>query len=125
MRFWVSIITLFLFLSSLIRPILPVYDYLLNYKYIATVLCVNKDKPEMHCNGKCYLMKELSKSANPINSPKNELSASRYTPIPVYFERIDEFIANFFVEKLRVSIFSKSNSFASLYFEPRVPPPRL
>ena len=125
MRFWVSIITLSLFLSSLIRPILPVYEYLLNYNYIANVLCVNKDKPEMHCNGKCYLMKKLSKSANPLNSPKNESSTFRYKPFPVYFERIDELIANFFVVKLRDRIFSKSNSLESLEFKPQVPPPQL
>jgi len=28
------------------------------------VLCVNKAKPSMHCNGKCHLMKELAKAAD-------------------------------------------------------------
>ncbi|EDM36804.1 hypothetical protein PBAL39_18059 [Pedobacter sp. BAL39] len=31
----------------------------LNKQYIADRLCVNKNKPELHCNGKCYLMKKL------------------------------------------------------------------
>jgi hypothetical protein len=34
-------------------------EYLLNKSYIANNLCVNKDKPAMHCNGKCYLSKKL------------------------------------------------------------------
>lgn len=34
----------------------------LNQKYIATVLCENKDKPQMHCNGKCYLAKKLKQA---------------------------------------------------------------
>ncbi|MBC8644541.1 hypothetical protein H9W95_12115 [Flavobacterium lindanitolerans] len=42
---------------------LPVIEYAINYDYIATVLCINKDKPEMKCNGKCHLMKELAKSS--------------------------------------------------------------
>lgn len=38
-----------------------VADYLLNRDYIAKVLCVNRDKPEMKCNGKCHLAKQLKK----------------------------------------------------------------
>ena len=34
----------------------------LNKQFIATELCVNKDKPEMNCNGKCYLMKKLKQA---------------------------------------------------------------
>jgi hypothetical protein len=34
-------------------------DYFLNKGYIAKVLCVNKNKPKLHCNGKCYLAKKL------------------------------------------------------------------
>ncbi len=33
--------------------------FLGNQSYIATTLCVNRDKPEMHCNGKCVLMQRL------------------------------------------------------------------
>lgn len=36
--------------------------YELNKDYVSTVLCVNKDKPQMHCNGKCYLKKQLKKT---------------------------------------------------------------
>jgi hypothetical protein len=34
-------------------------DYAMNRSYIANVLCENKSKPAMHCNGKCYLSKKL------------------------------------------------------------------
>jgi hypothetical protein len=33
-----------------------------NKSYIAKVMCVNKDKPWMHCNGRCYLMKKLKEA---------------------------------------------------------------
>lgn len=52
---------------------MPVIDYVVNYEYISKVLCVNKAKPQMHCNGKCHLMKELAKAAEsekPISSDK-------------------------------------------------------
>lgn len=28
---------------------------------ISKTLCENRDKPKMHCNGKCYLVKQLKK----------------------------------------------------------------
>jgi hypothetical protein len=34
-------------------------DYFLNKSYIAQVLCINKEKPQKHCNGKCYLARQL------------------------------------------------------------------
>jgi len=42
---------------------MPVLEYIINYDYIVKELCENKAKPEMHCNGKCHLMKELAKAA--------------------------------------------------------------
>jgi hypothetical protein len=34
-------------------------EFNLNHSFIATSLCVNRDKPMMHCNGKCFLQKQL------------------------------------------------------------------
>ena len=36
--------------------------YYLNREYIAEFLCINKQKPELKCNGKCYLKKQLSQN---------------------------------------------------------------
>ncbi len=62
-------------LSFLIKPIFPLVDYVVNYEYITKTLCVNKAKPQMNCNGKCHLMKELAKAAEsekPISSDKKQ-----------------------------------------------------
>lgn len=40
-----------------------VLNYQWNKDYIARVLCVNRDKPEMKCEGKCYLCKKLKADA--------------------------------------------------------------
>ena len=50
-------------LTMFLKPVFPVIEYIVNYDYIAKVLCENKEKPMMHCNGKCHLMKELAKEA--------------------------------------------------------------
>lgn len=35
--------------------------YEVNKDYVAQELCENKDKPQLHCNGKCYLNKQIAK----------------------------------------------------------------
>ncbi|WP_430615432.1 hypothetical protein [Flavobacterium sp. JP2137] len=44
------------------KPVLPIAGFVVNYDYIKNELCENKDRPELHCNGRCYLKKELAKS---------------------------------------------------------------
>ena len=83
---------LILALLILLKPIFPVIDYVVNYDYISKVLCVNKEKPTLHCNGKCHLMKELAKnseSENPIST--NKKIASQETTV-VFCEEIKTFI---------------------------------
>ena len=66
-------IIIILALLMFLKPLFPVIEYAVNYNYISKVLCVNKDKPMLHCNGKCHLMKELAKASEnekPINSDK-------------------------------------------------------
>lgn len=36
--------------------------YTLNINYIIKELCENKDKPELKCNGKCYLKKKMGEA---------------------------------------------------------------
>jgi hypothetical protein len=37
-------------------------DFKINRDFIATVLCINKEKPLTMCNGKCYLSEQLKKA---------------------------------------------------------------
>ena len=36
--------------------------YHLNKEYITNQLCINKNNPALHCNGHCYLAKQLKKA---------------------------------------------------------------
>lgn len=38
--------------------------YRVQRDYVAKVLCENRTKPSMHCNGKCYLAKQIKKVTN-------------------------------------------------------------
>ena len=50
-------------------------DFVFHQEYIAKNLCVNRDKPMMHCDGKCYLHKEMQKN--------DEQSSSQTAKSPV------------------------------------------
>jgi hypothetical protein len=43
-----------------------------NQKEITRLECENKDRPEMKCNGKCYLAKQLEKAENELQQKKSE-----------------------------------------------------
>jgi len=49
-------------MTGIFRFLSPYISYQLNYTYISTVLCENKDKPALNCKGKCQLNKELKKT---------------------------------------------------------------
>lgn len=57
-------------------------DYFINKDYIAKVLCINRDKPIMHCNGKCYLAKKLKehekKDQQAPNTQKEKLDVQSF-----------------------------------------------
>lgn len=52
-----------------------VLHYYFNYTYYAEVLCENKDKPEMHCNGTCALGKELKNAEHAKQQAETNIPA--------------------------------------------------
>jgi hypothetical protein len=58
----VSILLLVSLLSANLSGLWVYLGYEANQKYIAKELCENRNRPEMHCNGKCYLMKKLKQA---------------------------------------------------------------
>jgi hypothetical protein len=96
----------------LLKPVFPVIDYVVNYEYISKVLCVNKDKPKMHCNGKCHLMKELAKASEnekPISSDKK--NATQESEVLFYEE-----IKSFKITSIYLGDKQKNNSnYSNLY----------
>ena len=53
-----------LVLTPSILRLRVIVDFALRNEYIATVLCINKDVPEMNCDGKCYLAQQFQKAAD-------------------------------------------------------------
>lgn len=69
MKGLISWLFIFLYGVALLKPIEPLIEYYFNQDFFANVLCINKDKPELACNGQCILMQKLKKASNdPISS---------------------------------------------------------
>lgn len=81
----------------LVKPVVPVFEYIFNYEYITTKLCINKDNYIIGCDGKCYLVKQLAKASEnekPLSSDKKQVAT----------ETTDLFVATFIDCDLAVSI---------------------
>jgi hypothetical protein len=64
-----------------------VIEYEFNKSYIAKALCINKSIPQMHCNGKCQVMKKLAEDADK-NSPVKQTMRS-FQPDPFVIHSIN------------------------------------
>ena len=80
----IAAIFIIAFLIQTFSEAVIIIDFYANQKYIAQNLCVNKDKPMMHCCGKCQLRKRLQQQQNSDkqspeqrSSNKNEVLSSR------------------------------------------------
>ena len=74
-----TVILLLLFSVQTFSKWMWVLDYNLNQAYIATTLCVNKNKPKLHCNGHCQLSKKMAEDEpgkeQPGSTPKVQFNS--------------------------------------------------
>lgn len=71
----------------ILRPVIPYIEYTINKDYIASYLCVNRDKPLSGCEGKCYLEKQIKETAESNNSPDTNTNKK------VQNEEVNEFLS--------------------------------
>lgn len=70
MRNFICVLFLSLYAMAFIKPVVPFIEYAVNKDFIAKVLCINKDKPQMNCEGKCHLEKQLKKAEEETQNNK-------------------------------------------------------
>ncbi len=76
MRFIGSMILIMVLLSKTAYGIFWQVNFRLNQSEIIRLECENKNRPELHCNGKCYLAKQLQKAEEHLTEKKQESSRS-------------------------------------------------
>lgn len=82
-----KIITIFLLMGitiSCFNHWLLFSSYSFNKAYIATVLCTNKDKPHLHCEGKCFLDIKLKELEQKNKQDQENLKRMVETLAPAY-----------------------------------------
>src|SRR3569833_2208272 len=55
----VSILLLFALTISGLQQLVIYAGFKINQGYIAKNLCINRSRPWMHCNGRCYFMRKI------------------------------------------------------------------
>jgi hypothetical protein len=99
-------------------------DYAMNKQFIAAVLCENKAKPVMHCNGKCHLRKQLAKASETPES-QNDKGVSKTITLD-FFEELNAWALDAFTMPLQFS-YTYANSrilvgfYANIFHPPAFP----
>lgn len=81
-----AILLMFCVLSANFARLFVFAGFELNQKYIASTLCENRDKPWLHCNGRCYLMKKIKQAqekekSNEQQTQKNLFQEAEFTTV--------------------------------------------
>ena len=81
-RFLAYFLVALLLLQTLGQEVLVV-DYQLNKARITALYCVNKARPQLHCNGKCHLAQQLRKAeGGDKKAPASTLAKVKYEVLP-------------------------------------------
>ena len=103
-------------------------NFYFNQKEIAAIECENKDRPEMNCNGKCYLAKQLKKADNELAAKKEKqehsISILKLVETSVFVEnwKLKFELPAFNTEKELASFYYSSSYFLLLKFDIFHPP---
>ena len=86
--FFSYLLILLVLLQTFSREVLVV-DFTLNRAIITARFCVNKTRPQLHCDGKCYFAKQLkqqeergNKAPNPLKEQVEMLAVAFQNQVP-------------------------------------------
>ena len=117
----INTVLLLTYFTYVFRVIFPLVDYALNYNFIVTELCEQKDDVENKCLGKCHLTKEISKQVE-LPDKDNLIIKIDLLKIPhiTQYEKSNSLLIDFRI--------SNPNNYVEkeirLTSEPKLPPPK-
>lgn len=77
-------------LAPLVMPWVTMSYFELNREYIRNNLCINRSKPMLSCNGKCFLAKKLKQQQeNEQHTVAGQLKMAGF--VPVFFNPLPDF----------------------------------
>lgn len=120
LRRLISAFVLLIFLAQTFDQSITELNFLANRVYISKELCINRDKPQLHCNGKCALSKQLAKQekqSEQTNNSKKEKFEVQFFSLP---EEINLTAHSF---EINISYFEPGNNTLSEYGQTVFHPP--
>lgn len=97
MRLAALVLMVLLLSNVVLRPLVTITSFVIHQDEIAEELCENRMQPELLCNGKCYLKKELAKQFDdsnqedePAQTPLEELKFTLYFHEDINFEFLEK-----------------------------------
>lgn len=94
-------------------------NYQMNTEFITQAFCVNKDKPEVLCNGKCYLAKQLEDERS---KSENRIEFRSDFNIFIVSERMTFSMSIVDLPFLQTHIHPQSDAMSLYFFEIETPP---
>ncbi|SHG55519.1 hypothetical protein [Winogradskyella jejuensis] len=121
-----SVVLILVALTMLFKPFWPVVDYAANYDYIIKVLCENKDKPELKCNGKCYLSKQLAKEAQESEDMPFNSQDKIEIPVVLFCQSEENYeVSQLLITQTQQNYNNTQNCYSKLFCDITSPPPKI
>lgn len=117
----ISFLFIFIFCYSGLRPTFPMFNYFLNFDYIAEVLCINKEKEALQCKGKCQLTKEILENESTNDSQPLQINFEKF---PTLFVEKNAYTFIYFSGLNKSIPFSWNRIYKSSNKKPPFPPPQ-
>ncbi|MGY3211193.1 hypothetical protein [Mucilaginibacter sp. HD30] len=89
-----SIVLLVALLSANFSRLFVYAGFELNKRYIVTKLCENRDKPLLHCDGKCYFMKKVKQAQEKDKNNERETQKNLFQEVFVKSSNSVKFFSN-------------------------------
>ncbi|WP_461453108.1 hypothetical protein [Mucilaginibacter sp.] len=104
--------------------VLEYAGFKLNRQYISQNLCINRFKPSLHCNGRCYFMRKIKQAEE---NEKKQTSRSGSNRVEVSFLK-EPFSFLFqepaIIDQVSVSIHTLAYAYTSHYLDTVFRPPK-
>lgn len=90
-------------LTQTFSKVLILADYEANKDFISTYLCLNRAKPELKCNGKCYLSQKLKK-AEQTEKDASQNNQKKQVEITLFYQELLADAASYFPSGLPLAL---------------------
>ncbi len=119
-----AILLLVTLISSNLSLFMVYAGFQINQKYITETLCINRSRPWMQCNGKCYFMKKIHQAEE--NEKKQEAKDNLNRLEVSFFQEPFQFasIAPTILETIKSSLPPYTYQYSSRYIETIFIPPK-